>query len=151
MAKGMVTRWTTKWLVDARGGQRRVPAFEFLRNQPHTTKTSLLQVVASVGMAGGPDRWYDAHLHARMEGDLADLHEARDKQGDTLYRLFLLWDRQNACVWMIDGRTKPVGTALSNAEYGKIRELADLIQGDDPPAAEAHDFATTVLLEDPAG
>lgn len=146
MSRSGFIRWETLWLVDTRQGDRKVPAFDFLREQDDGPRKTLLQIVEAVKGIGGPDNWRDAHMHARMEGDLDDLHEARDKHGETLYRLFLLWQRDKARVWMIDGRTKAVQTTLKASEYRKIRELANLIlEEDPPPAATVDDFAQTLL------
>jgi hypothetical protein len=59
-----------------------------------------------------------------MKGDLADLHEVRDRQGETLYRLFVAWRRKERRVVVIDGREKANKTKLSDAEYEAIRALA---------------------------
>jgi hypothetical protein len=80
-----------------------------------------------------------------MKGELADLHEARDKQGDMLYRLFLLWRREERVVIAIDGRAKPNKTVLPGADYKEIRRLADLAGQEKPPLATADDFAQTLL------
>jgi 1,2-phenylacetyl-CoA epoxidase catalytic subunit len=138
-------KWSTEWLLVVAGGERRIPAFTFLQDLPGTSRTLLLQVVEAVKGVGGPDQWRDAHLHARMKGDLADLHEARDKQGDTLYRLFLRWDRDVGRVWIIDGRSKPNNTVLSDADYGEIRAQADLTMDDPPPLATTDDITRIVL------
>ncbi len=59
-----------------------------------------------------------------MKGDLANLHEVRDKQGETLYRLFVLWQRKEGRVVIIDGRKKPNKTTLSEREYEAVKSLA---------------------------
>jgi hypothetical protein len=86
-----------------------------------------------------------------MKGDLADLHEARDKHGETLYRLFLKWQRNEQRVVLLDGRTKQNQTALSKDDYAEIRRIADLLENDPPPLAEADDFAQLLLEADESG
>ena len=82
-----------------------------------------------------------------MKGEIDHLHEARDKHGDTLYRLFLMWQREARRVIFIDGRCKPNGTALSEADYSAIRELAATLSGK-PPLATPDDFARLLLEGD---
>lgn len=80
------------------------------------------------------------HSHCPMKGELADIHEVRDKQGEMLYRLFVLWQRKERRVVIIDGRRKPNRTKLSDEEYRAIGALAATIEGDPPPFASADDF-----------
>jgi len=75
-----------------------------------------------------------------MKGDLADLHEVRDKQGQTLYRLIVLWQRKERRVVIIDGRAKANRTKLSDAEYEAVQDLAAKIAADAPPFASVDDF-----------
>lgn len=75
-----------------------------------------------------------------MKGDLADLHEVRDKQGEMLYRLFVLWQRKKRCVVIIDGRIKANRTKLGEDEYKAVAALAARIDQDPPPFASADDF-----------
>jgi hypothetical protein len=74
------------------------------------------------------------------EGHLADLHEVRDKQGGTLYRLFVLWQRKERRVVMVDGREKANKTKLSDAEYEAVAALAATVADDPPPFASVDDF-----------
>ena len=75
-----------------------------------------------------------------MKGDLADLHEVRDKQGETLYRLFVLWQRKERRVVIIDGRKKANKTKLSDTDYEAVRTLAASASKDPPPFASVDDF-----------
>ena len=75
-----------------------------------------------------------------MKGDLADLHEVRDKQGGTLYRLFVCWQRQERRVVIVDGREKANKTKLSDADYEAVRALAATVADDSPPFASVDDF-----------
>jgi hypothetical protein len=122
-----------------------MPAHQFLRDVPDTSRELLLGVIDAICSMNGPDKWHDHNLHKPMKGDLADLHESRDKQGETLYRLFVKWQREERRVVLIDGRTKPNGTALSEDEYRAIRELADLLDEEPPPFATVDDFARLAL------
>ncbi len=137
--------WEVAWLVVTREGERVMPAYEFLRDVPETSKELLLGVIDAVRSMNGPDKWHDQNLHKSMKGDLADLHEARDKQGETLYRLFVKWQREERRVVLIDGRTKPNSTVLSEDEYRAIRELSDLLGEEPPPFATVDDFARLAL------
>jgi hypothetical protein len=136
--------WSVEWLVIERDGERVVPALDFLRDLPDTSKELLLGVIDSVRVMG-PDKWHSLDLHKPMKGDLADLHEARDKQGETLCRLFVKWQREEERVVLLDGRTKQNNTVLSDAEYQAIRELADLLDKNPPPFATVDDFARLAL------
>ena len=91
--------------------------------------------------------------NCRMRDDLADVHEARDRQGETLYRLFVYWDKRQRTLVLLDGRTKPNGTALDKSEYEEIERLADIVKAadpKDPPFASADDFAR-ILVDLPLG
>jgi hypothetical protein len=132
-------RWTREWLVQEADGERRIPAYTFLKSIPATSRGLLLAIVDAVA-ATGPDQGFDQNTHRAMKGEIKDLHEARDRQGQTLYRLFLLWQRRERRVVIIDGREKPNNTALAEAEYRAIAELAARIANDPPPFATANDF-----------
>jgi hypothetical protein len=82
-----VAAWKEEWLAVEEQGTRAVPAFEWLLDLPLNVRKQLLAIVTAVRFTG-PDRWYDMTSHCPMSGDLAHVHEARDKQGETLYRLF---------------------------------------------------------------
>jgi hypothetical protein len=142
--------WGKEWLVETREGERVVPAMEFLRSIPVGPRVQLLAIVESV-CTTGPDQWKDEQSHRAMKGNLADLHEARDKHGETLYRLFLKWQRDERRVVLLDGRTKPNQTTLDDADYAEIRRVADLIIPDPPPFAVADDFAAMLIAADEPG
>jgi len=88
-------RWKIECLVDRSEEPASIPAYRFLKALPVNVRVQLLAILAAV-QTTGPDQWADRHSHSPMKGDLADLHEVRDKQGETLYRLFVLWQRR-AC------------------------------------------------------
>jgi hypothetical protein len=77
-----------------------VPALDWLLKQPRNVQDTLLAIVQGV-RASGPDSWFD-QTHIPMSGPVAHLHEARDKLDQTLYRLFLLWQRDERRVVFID-------------------------------------------------
>jgi hypothetical protein len=135
-------RWKTEWLVDRREGGASIPAYRFLKTLPANARIQLLAILAAV-QTTGPDQWADRHSHSPMKGDLADLHEIRDKQGGTLYRLFVLWQRKERRVIVIDGRVKANKTKLSEAEYEAVRALAAKVRDDPPPFASVDDFIQT--------
>lgn len=83
-----------------------------------------------------------------MKGAIAHVHEARDKQGDMLYRLFVRWQREEHRVVLLDGRLKPVNTKLSDKEYEEIAVLADSADREPSPLATADDFAQALLSDD---
>lgn len=149
--------WKTSWLVVAEGGKRRIPAFEFLtglvQDDLEAVSDRLLQILESVKLCGGPHHWSDTSSHDKMEGELDDLHEVRDKHGEMLYRLYLKWEKDTMTVWILDGRSKPNKTALPEADYKEIRKLGDIVikQTDQPPEATADDFAKSALKKQKAG
>ena len=131
--------WKVEWLLGGSEDPPSIPAYRFLRDLPVNVRIQLLAILAAVRTTG-PDQWADRHSHCPMKGDLADLHEVRDKQGETLYRLFVLWQRGERRVVIVDGRQKANGTKLSNADYEAVGTLAAMAGGDPPPFASVDDF-----------
>jgi hypothetical protein len=115
-----VAVWDEEWLVVEEHGARTVPAFKWLHGLPLNVRKQLLAIVEAV-RSTGPDRWYDRTSHRSMTGDLEHVHEARDKQGEKLYRLFLRWHRDERRVVILDGRSKPNKTALAASESSASR------------------------------
>jgi hypothetical protein len=142
--------WTVEWLVKIDGGTRSVPAFDFLLDQPPAVRMQLLAIVDAVRTVG-PDRWKDRTSHDSMHGSCAHLHEARDRHAQVLYRLYLLWQRNDSRVVIIDGGAKPNSTALPDSFYDELARLAATVGGDPVPFAVADDFARTVLATDDEG
>ena len=105
--------WSIEWLVRTKGGEREVPAFSFLLVQPAAVRIQLLAIVDAVRTTG-PDRWKDRTSHDSMHGVCAQLHEARDRHGHMLYRLYLRWQRHHNRV-VIDGGAKPNSTTLPDS------------------------------------
>jgi hypothetical protein len=104
--------WSIEWLVRTDGGEREVPAFSFLLLQPAAVRVQLLAIVDAVRTTG-PDRWKDTTSHDSMHGTCAQLHEARDRHGQMLYRLYLRWQRDDRRVVVVDGGAKPNSTNAS--------------------------------------
>lgn len=137
--------WKREWLVVERDGLRTIPAFDWLRTLPPSVRMQLLAITAAVMSVDGPVNWRDPRSHALMHGDLSGVYEARDKHGQDLYRLFLRWHIHEHRVVMLDGRQKRAGSTLSDSEYQRIRELADLADRPDQPFATVDDFASRIL------
>ena len=136
--------WGIEWLAVIEGGARRVPAFEFLLLQPAPVRVQLLAIVDAVRTTG-PDRWRDTTSHDSMRGPCAQLHEARDRHGEMLYRLYLRWQRNERRVVVIDGGAKPNATALSEGFYDELATLGAIADQDTSPFATADDFARIAL------
>ncbi len=136
--------WNVEWLAKRDSGVRSVPAFDFLLDQPPAVRMQLLGIVDAVRTTG-PDRWRDTNSHDSMRGSCEHLHEARDKHGQTLYRLYLLWQRNDKRIVIIDGGAKPNSTALPDSFYDDLAALAATANGDPAPFAVADDFARATL------
>jgi hypothetical protein len=132
-------QWKVEWLLDRDQDPPAIPAYRFLKALPLNVRVQMLAILEAV-QTTGPDQWADRHSHCPMKGDLADLHEVRDKQGEMLYRLFVLWQRKKRCVVIIDGRIKANRTKLGEDEYKAVAALAARIDQDPPPFASADDF-----------
>lgn len=137
--------WGVEWLVRTDAPARRiVPAFEFLLAQPPAVRVQLLAIVDAV-RSTGPDQWRDTSSHDSMHGACEHLHEARDRHGQTLYRLYLLWQRREKRVVIIDGAAKPNSTALPDSFYDELAALAASAEESPAPFAVADDFARSAL------
>jgi hypothetical protein len=132
--------WGVEWLAVTEGSERRVPAFEFLLLQPPPARVQLLAIVDAVRTTG-PDRWRDTTSHDSMRGPCAQLHEARDRHGQMLYRLYLRWQRDQRRVVVIDGGAKPNSTVLPDSFYDTLAALGATADLDPPRFATADDFA----------
>lgn len=140
--------WTVEWLLDRTEDPPSIPGYSFLKAVPVNVRVQLLAILDAVRTTG-PDRWADRHTHCPMKGDLANLHEVRDKQADNLYRLFVLWQREEQRVVIVDGRWKPNRTKLSDSDYKAVAELALTLRKEPPPFASADDFIRVDLSDDP--
>ena len=136
--------WSIGWLARTEGGERDVPAFSFLLVQPVAVRVHLLAIIDAVRTTG-PDRWKDTTSHDSMHGACAQLHEARDRHGQMLYRLYLCWQREHHRVVIVDGGAKPNSTTLPDSFYDELATLAATAELDPPPFATADDFARIAL------
>lgn len=132
-----VALWNVERLVTRNGGVRSVAAFDFLLDQPSAVRMRLLAIV-DARTTTGPDQWEDSNSHDSMHGSCAHLHEARDRHGQMLY---LLWQRNDRRVVIIDGGAKPNSTALPDSFYDDLAALATTANGNPAPFAVADDFA----------
>jgi hypothetical protein len=132
-------RWRIEWLVDRSRDPVSIPAYRFLKSLPLNVRVQLLAILEAVRTVG-PDQWRDRHSHCPMKGDLANLHEVRDKQGEMLYRLFVLWQREERRVVVVDGQRKPNKAAISEQDYKAVASLAATAATDPPPFASVDDF-----------
>lgn len=137
-------RWKVEWILDRREDPATIPAYRFLKGLPVNVRIQLLAILEAVRTTG-PDQWADRHSHCAMKGDLANLHEVRDKQGERLYRLFVFWWRKERRVVIIDGREKANKSRLSDREYEAVAVLAATVTEDPPPFASVDDFIQTDL------
>jgi hypothetical protein len=62
-----------------------------------------------------------------------------------LCRLYLLWQRHEKRVVIIDGAAKPNSTALPNSFYDEVAALAATANENPAPFAVADDFARKAL------
>ena len=132
--------WGIEWLVVVEEGERHIPAFEFLLIQPAPARVQLLAIIDAVRTTG-PDRWRDTTSHDSMHGACAQLHEACDRHGQTLYRLYLRWQRTERRVVVIDGGAKPNAAALPESFYDRIAALGAIADEVPSSFAMADDFA----------
>jgi hypothetical protein len=65
-----------------------------------------------------------------------------------LYRLYLLWQRNDKRVVIIDGGAMPNSTALPDSFYDDLAALAATANEDPAPFAVADDFARKALTND---
>jgi mRNA-degrading endonuclease RelE of RelBE toxin-antitoxin system len=132
-------RWKIEWLVDRSREPVSIPAYRFLKSLPLNVRVQLLATLEAVRTVG-PDQWRDRHSHCPMKGGLDNLHEVRDKQGEMLYRLFVLWQQEERRVVVVDGRKKPNKTVLSEQDFEAVASLAATAASDPPPLASVDDF-----------
>lgn len=139
--------WGVEWLVKEENGTRTIPAVTFLRRQPASVRRQLLAIVEAVRTTG-PDQWRDTTSHDSMRDPCADLHEARDRHDQTLYRLYLKWQRNEHRVVIISGGSKANKSTLPSSFYDEIAKLAATIEQDPPPFATTDDALRVVFDED---
>jgi hypothetical protein len=108
--------------------------------KPPAVRIQLLAIV-DAACSTGPDQWRDTSMHGACE----HLHEARDRHGQMLYRLYLLWQRRQKRVVIVDGGAKPNATTLPNSFYDELAALAVTANEEPAPFAVADDFARKAL------
>jgi hypothetical protein len=107
------------------------PAEEFLNTEcPESVRDDLIAIVDAVAESP-PPQFTGGGLWEAMHGDMAGFYEARTRGPDRrLYRLFCVLEREapgleGPSIIVIAGLSKPVGTALSSADYARIRALGE--------------------------
>jgi len=124
-----------------------VPARSFLDDCPTEVRAELLATLQAVRDAPPPAfsgglRWHAMHgdmsgwFEARTKQERSK-NEARTKQGQTLYRLFCLLDRDGpglpgASLIMVTGGAKAKESAFSDAFYATVRRLGDEYRASNP-------------------
>jgi hypothetical protein len=106
------------------------PAREFLASCPVAVRADIVAVIKSVA-EGPPLQFSGGGMWKAMHGAMGGFFEVRIMgPGKTLYRVFCLLERaaeglglDNDSLIVIDGMSKPHGTAFSNADYESIRSL----------------------------
>jgi hypothetical protein len=141
-----MAQWAVEWLVAMEGNERTIPALTFLQNQPISVQRQLLAILDAV-RSTGPDQWRDTTTHDPMSGICADLHEARDRHDQTLYRLYLKWQRPARRVIILTGASKPNDTALPDKFYEELAELAATTTTSPPPFATVDDVVRLTLKD----
>lgn len=109
----------------------------FLRAVPRKVRATAQAVLEAVAEAP-PPRFAGALHWQAMHGDMAGIYEVRVKGPDKrLYRLFCVLERAapgmpGPALVVLDGMSKPVGTAFGDGEYRRIRRLRDEHVAQDP-------------------
>jgi hypothetical protein len=115
------------------------PAQKFLAGAPEEVRKELLATLRAARDVGpmhfktSGDRWQLMHKPKKKgQVDMSGICEARDQQGDTLYRLYCVIDRnapqhglQRPSLVLLGGAAKPVRTAVPQSEYKRIDGYRD--------------------------
>ncbi len=108
--------------------KRATPAREFLEACPAGVRADLAAIVKAVAEAPPPRFAGGGQWHV-MDGQMRGFYEARTSGPNALlYRLFCILERSadglpGPSILLIDGRSKPRGTALTDADYASVRRL----------------------------
>jgi hypothetical protein len=140
-----VIEWIPVWYRDPSSGA--IPALEFLRDVPMPVRENLLAIREAVRFSGGPHRWRDTTTHALMHGDLDFMYEARDRHGQRLYRLFMVWDRATGDLILVDGLSKENGSSIPQRDYDALAETGRVILASVPKPYATVDHLAVRLLE----
>ncbi len=104
------------------------PGHDFVESCPTTVRLTMRRVLEAVA-AGPPPRFSGGAMWQAMHGGLRGYHEVRVRHRRLLYRLFCRLDRDPATgrdlLTVVDGAVKPVGTALPDAVYARVRRHGD--------------------------
>lgn len=105
-----------------------IPGREFLDSCPKEPALRLRAIVVAVA-AAPPQRFSGGLMWRSMRGTLHGYHEARDRHGTTLYRLFCKLDHCPATgrnlLAILGGGSKPNDSAFSETFYKHVRALGD--------------------------
>lgn len=106
-----------------------VPARAFLDSCPIEAKAHLFAVLKAVAEAP-PPRFGGGLQWQAMHGDMKGYHEARDRHGNQLYRVFCLLERNGdtlglggPSIVLITGMQKPNESTFTKADYARVRHL----------------------------
>ncbi len=110
------------------------PAEEFLDKCPEAVRDDLTAIIDAVAESP-PPQFTGGGMWEAMRGAMSGFYEARTRGPDRrLYRLFCILEREapgldGPSIIVIDGLSKPVNTALSSAEYSRVKALGDEYRG----------------------
>jgi hypothetical protein len=110
--------------------QERCPAEEFLDECPDSVRDDLIAIIDAVA-ASPPPQFTGGGMWEAMHGLMGGFYEARTRGPDRrLYRLFCVLEREapglhGPSIVVIDGLSKPVGTAITSGDYARIKALGD--------------------------
>lgn len=124
----MEQNWTVAFYATARG---EVPAREFLVSCPPTVRGRFFTILRAL-LDAPPPRFPPSHLWHAMHGSMKGIHEARDRHGDHLFRLFCVVDAKAVLyghdwklVTLIDGESKRVRSEMPGRVYRRVRHHRD--------------------------
>jgi hypothetical protein len=107
------------------------PTEEFLDTEcPESVRDDLIAIIDGVA-ASPPPQFTGGGMWEAMHGQMSGFFEARTRGPNRrLYRLFCLLEREapgldGPSIIVIAGLSKPVGVALTAADYARIKALGD--------------------------
>ena len=118
-----------------------IPARRFLDDCPTSVTARIFAVLDAVAVAP-PPAFSGGGFWEAMHGSMTGYHEVR-VQGRPSgaarlnYRLFCYLDREGPglpreAIVLLDGRSKPLRSALQEADYAAVRQLGDEYRASDP-------------------
>lgn len=109
----------------------RAPGREWLITVPDPVRLMMVSILDSV-RDGPPQSFGPSEYWHVMRGRMKGLHEARDRHGDTLYRLFCVLDRDapkhgmpRPALVVLCGGEKPNGTEMGDDVYDEALDARD--------------------------